>query len=318
MTLTTSAPASQPTWNTGGANRTTPTGPKQALGWANGEAPSSAFFNWWMNLTLQWTTYLNTSINDLESSKINKTGASDLSGNFIPTTTNTVVLGTLAKSLKSIDTQQLSVNSDGVMSNLNPFLSGSGTLGNASKRWLSANIATIVATTLSADTINATGEMVGDVVKPIGAGNGAVGQNALPYGLLAGHVLRCRTAALYGRTAPSSSADLANQRAGSSVLASCVQTNIGGGVTIASGAYNIGTATRTAPGRYSVPLAFAPASLSTASVMITSQTLGVFASCSVSGTTVSVQCMTHAGVDSDAAWSLLVVGDHGAADVLLG
>ena len=41
-------PAVEPTWNTGGLNRATPSGGKIALGWEAGEAPSSSFFNWWM------------------------------------------------------------------------------------------------------------------------------------------------------------------------------------------------------------------------------------------------------------------------------
>lgn len=40
-------PVVRPRWNTGGANRVTPSSGKIALGWEANEAPSSSFFNWW-------------------------------------------------------------------------------------------------------------------------------------------------------------------------------------------------------------------------------------------------------------------------------
>ena len=41
-------PAVVPEWNTGAANRSTPSGGKIVLGWEAEEAPSSSTFNWWM------------------------------------------------------------------------------------------------------------------------------------------------------------------------------------------------------------------------------------------------------------------------------
>jgi hypothetical protein len=41
-------PAVVPEWNTGAANRSTPSGGKIALGWEAEESPSSSTFNWWM------------------------------------------------------------------------------------------------------------------------------------------------------------------------------------------------------------------------------------------------------------------------------
>lgn len=41
-------PAVRPEWNTGAANQVTPAGGKIVLGWESEEAPSSAYFNWWM------------------------------------------------------------------------------------------------------------------------------------------------------------------------------------------------------------------------------------------------------------------------------
>lgn len=52
-------PSTLPVWNSGGANRTTPSGGKQTTGFTVGEQPSSSFQNWWQNLVYQWTDYLN-------------------------------------------------------------------------------------------------------------------------------------------------------------------------------------------------------------------------------------------------------------------
>lgn len=192
MTLTASAPASQPTWNSGGANRTTPTGPKQALGWVSGESPSSAFFNWWQNLVLQWTTYLNTSVNDLESSKINKTGAADLSGNFTPTAAAGASFGSSLRPLGAVVTNQIDLRTDGVQSNFNPFLTSTYTLGTAGKRWLSAAIASLVSDTISVGDLDASG-IVCDVINPLDSGNGTVGQNGSAYGAVVAHTMRARS-----------------------------------------------------------------------------------------------------------------------------
>lgn len=49
-------PSALPVWATGGTI-TTPSGPKQALGWVV-EKPPLSFFNWFQNLVYQWLGYL--------------------------------------------------------------------------------------------------------------------------------------------------------------------------------------------------------------------------------------------------------------------
>lgn len=52
------SPAVRPRWDTGGANRVTPSGGKIALGWEGGEAPSSSYFNWWQFETGEITAWV--------------------------------------------------------------------------------------------------------------------------------------------------------------------------------------------------------------------------------------------------------------------
>lgn len=51
-------PSIIPTWNTGGANNTAPTGPKIVLGFTNGERAASSYFNNRMKLYGEWCQYL--------------------------------------------------------------------------------------------------------------------------------------------------------------------------------------------------------------------------------------------------------------------
>lgn len=55
-------PASVPTWNTDGTNRTTPTGGQIATGIASGEAANSSRMNYLLNLIGQWLTWVDAGI----------------------------------------------------------------------------------------------------------------------------------------------------------------------------------------------------------------------------------------------------------------
>ena len=57
-----SKPSTIPTWNTGGANRSTPSGGKISTGWALNEQPASSYFNFLMNLYGVWLTWLDSVI----------------------------------------------------------------------------------------------------------------------------------------------------------------------------------------------------------------------------------------------------------------
>lgn len=52
-------PTVLPAFNTGGGNRTEPTGGKKILGWTNGERPASSYFNWLLYWSYKWCEYLN-------------------------------------------------------------------------------------------------------------------------------------------------------------------------------------------------------------------------------------------------------------------
>lgn len=52
------APASLPTWNTSGLNRTEPSAGIKASGWLVNDPINSSYFNWWMWLVYQWVLYL--------------------------------------------------------------------------------------------------------------------------------------------------------------------------------------------------------------------------------------------------------------------
>lgn len=55
-----SKPSSLPQWNSGGANRTEPSGGKKILGYTTNDVPTSGNLNWWKNLVYQWMQYLDT------------------------------------------------------------------------------------------------------------------------------------------------------------------------------------------------------------------------------------------------------------------
>lgn len=56
--MATTRPSKLPKFNTGGTNRTEPTGGKKALGWVNGERPPSSYFNWIHGLSNDWLEHL--------------------------------------------------------------------------------------------------------------------------------------------------------------------------------------------------------------------------------------------------------------------
>ncbi len=83
MTVTLGArPSTDPVWNTGGANRTTPTGLKQAAGWGLNEEPPSGYFNWWQNLVYQWQQWFEAGVDALNSGKIDIDGDVITAGDF--------------------------------------------------------------------------------------------------------------------------------------------------------------------------------------------------------------------------------------------
>lgn len=51
-------PATVPTWNTGGANRTTPSGGQQVTGFATGDQVPSGWMNWFLYWAFAWIQYL--------------------------------------------------------------------------------------------------------------------------------------------------------------------------------------------------------------------------------------------------------------------
>lgn len=51
-------PATVPTWNTGGANRTTPSGGQQVTGFATGDQVPSGWMNWFLYWAFTWIQYL--------------------------------------------------------------------------------------------------------------------------------------------------------------------------------------------------------------------------------------------------------------------
>jgi hypothetical protein len=63
-------PSIVPAWNTGLVNNTEPTSGKKILGWEVGEQPSSAFFNWYMNLQYQWQQWAEDICDELVIEKI--------------------------------------------------------------------------------------------------------------------------------------------------------------------------------------------------------------------------------------------------------
>lgn len=51
-------PGTLPTWNTGGANRTTPSGGQQVAGFATGDQVPSGWLNWFLYWAFTWIQYL--------------------------------------------------------------------------------------------------------------------------------------------------------------------------------------------------------------------------------------------------------------------
>lgn len=51
-------PSTLPEWNTGGANRTTPSPTRKVLGWLLGERPAGSYFNFLFYWIFKWVEYL--------------------------------------------------------------------------------------------------------------------------------------------------------------------------------------------------------------------------------------------------------------------
>ena len=51
-------PSTLPEWNTGGANRTTPSPTRKVLGWLLGERPAGSYFNFLFYWIFKWIEYL--------------------------------------------------------------------------------------------------------------------------------------------------------------------------------------------------------------------------------------------------------------------
>jgi hypothetical protein len=95
MTISATKPTDIPRWASvaPGTSRTAPLTSQQDNGWGDGERPAAEVQNWLQGVLYDWQQYLEDATDQLETSKINKTGATDLSGTFQPTVNNGASLG---------------------------------------------------------------------------------------------------------------------------------------------------------------------------------------------------------------------------------
>lgn len=89
-------PGDDPVWNTGAANRATPAGAKQILGFVVGEEPSSAYMNWWMAHVGEYVQHYKTAIAQMSSEKLDRDGTTTITGVITPDGDNTRALGSTA------------------------------------------------------------------------------------------------------------------------------------------------------------------------------------------------------------------------------
>lgn len=145
MTISAVKPVDIPRWASvsPGTVRLAPSSGQQDTGWTNTQRPPFNVMNWLQGVQYDWQQYLEDATDQLESSKINKTGATDLSGTFRPTASGGASFGAASQPLGVVITNQLDLKTDGVLSSFNPSTTNARTLGTASKRWLSGDIATL-------------------------------------------------------------------------------------------------------------------------------------------------------------------------------
>lgn len=88
-------PSTLPVWNSGAANRVTPSGGKQAQGFTLNEQPSSSFQNWYQNLVYQWCQYLDAPVGVTTTPAMTftaGTGVASVAGLFLAGDNNSIPL----------------------------------------------------------------------------------------------------------------------------------------------------------------------------------------------------------------------------------
>lgn len=98
MTITATKPADSidgPRWATTdpGTQRVEPIEGLKDTGWTSGQRPSFGEMNWLQGAYYDWQQYFEDATDQVDASKINKTGAADLSGTFSPTANNGASIG---------------------------------------------------------------------------------------------------------------------------------------------------------------------------------------------------------------------------------
>lgn len=256
MTISATKPSVAPRWASvsPGTSRLEPTSGQKDTGWTNGQRPAFNEMNWLQGVIYDWQQYLEAATDQLESSKVDKTGAADLSGTFRPTASGGASFGTSAQPLGAVVTNQLDLRTDGVQSNFNPFFTTTYTLGSTTKRWLSGFIVTLTSTTLNTDTLNAN-TVNCDVVQPTAAGNGTVGLNGTPYGAAVARETRTKVLRVFDKTQPASALDTNKLSALCLPVAKGLISNASATNPTMNGGYNMlatNPVTRTGPGAYTV------------------------------------------------------------------
>ena len=257
MTISAVKPVDIPRWASvsPGTVRLAPSSGQQDTGWTNSQRPPFNVMNWLQGVQYDWQQYLEDATDELESSKIDKTGATDLSGAFTPTASGGASVGSNLRPLSLVVSNQLQVKTN-VVSNLDPSSTNTFTFGTTSKRWLSGFITTLASTTLNTGDLNASAVNC-DVVQPTAAGNGTVGLNGTPYGAAVARETRTKVLRVFDKTQPASALDTNKLSALCLPVAKGNVTNPGVTNPTLVGGYNVlasNPVTRTGTGAYTVSL----------------------------------------------------------------
>ncbi len=142
MTISATKPTLSPVWATDALTRVEPSAGQKATGWTNGQRPAHNVMNWLQGIIYDWQQYLEDATDQLESTKLNRSGDQTMQGDIIPDGNNTRDLGSAAVRWAIIAGQLVAVydslfldSGARVTTDMLPSGSGVRTLGAVGNLW---------------------------------------------------------------------------------------------------------------------------------------------------------------------------------------
>lgn len=248
MSAAAAFPADDPIWNTGGANRVTPSGAKQALGWAASESPSSAFFNWFMFFTGEYIQHYKNEVVQLHSIKLDRNGGNMINGTIVTVLDNANDWGSSVKRFANIFGTNVHVYGDldleagsAIDGDVLPKATNTFLLGSSSFKW-----AGLFATVANINTVTVNTQIVPDA-----AGGANCGVNGTAWASVVGRRVTGTRVIGFNDSDPSNQEDLVSL---SQLNHNVCIARISGATGALLFGYNVDGVVKTGTGRYTVNL----------------------------------------------------------------